>query len=753
MNTLIITNAPFTPLESRPNPASFVETPLQTNTKITPVASRNPIDPVDARLPDNAGNTLEKARKVTVNDQQQSYKDYVSRNDRLDYYRFELTDARRFSLTMTDLKADVDVELLNSSGKAIANSIEGGTTAEKINKQLDPGVYYVKVYPFEIKTSPYTLTLKATLPPVVLPKISITATDATAAEVITGETQNPGQFTISRTGNTTTALQINYTVSGSATKGVDYNNVTNTDTNAGTITIPIGATSATIDLKITDDTLVEDAENIVFTLNPNSAYQIVTNTATISLADNDTVVPPTVVDPTVGIFTATGDNSTDALLNPNFTLWNTSQNGGNITYSFYKAASGPYYGTEQVAEVSDAIKTNVRKILSNLSTVLNVNFVEVADTKTTYGVVRYMFSNGPGYAYAYYPSTDRLGGDVHFNANYENDPLNQFSGAEGTYGYMGIIHETCHAIALKHPGNYDAGSGSSPGPYLNPGDDNITNTLMSYNTVGANAITLMPYDIRTLQYLYGARETNPGGTTYKFDSISSYTADGVRLGTPGNNRQTLWDSDGIDTLDFSNLASTSDYRFDLRGGGILTAQSAYNASSYVDAAGGATFKTSTYGTTIAFDTMIEDVVTTKGNDTIVSNDAANIFSGYTKGIAAGKDIYEETDAGDVIDLKGFSLPDLQASGSLSGADLSIQLDATSSIQVRNYTGTKGSLRVKLGEDFYRYSAAGWQLAPTSGLPTRNSQSAKSSGITSRNTAKPSQNLPVLKAVRRLNPNR
>lgn len=739
-----------TPLESRPNPASFVETPLQVNTKISPVASRNPIDPVDARLTDNAGNTLEKARKVTVDNQPNSYKDYVSRNDRLDYYRFELTDTRRFSLTMTDLKADVDVELLNSSGKAIANSIEGGTTNEKIRRQLGPGIYYVKVYPFEIKTSPYTLTFRATLPPV-LPKISITATDATAAEVVTGETQNPGQFTISRTGNTTTALKINYTVSGSAAKGIDYNNVTNTDTNAGTITIPVGAASATIDLNITDDALVEDPETIIFTLNSNSAYQIATNTATITITDNDTVVPPTVVDPTVGTFTVTGDNSTDALLNPNFTLWNTSQNGGNITYSFYNAASGPYYGAEQVAEVSDAIKTNVRKILSNLATYLNVNFVEVADTQTTYGVVRYMFSNGPGYAYAYYPSTDRLGGDVHLNASYESDPLNQFSGAEGSYGYMGLIHETCHAIALKHPGNYDAGSGSAPGPYLNPADDNVTNTLMTYNTVGANSITLMPYDIRTLQYLYGARETNSSGTLYKFDSISSYTADGTRLGTTGINRQTLWDSDGIDTLDFSNLASTSGYRFDLRGGGILTAQSAYNTSSYVDAAGGATFKTSTYGTTIAFDTMIEDLVTTKANDTIISNDAANIFSGYTKGMASGKDSYEETDAGDVIDLKGYGLPDLQTS--LSGADLSINLDATNSIQIKNYTGTKGSLRIKLGEDFYRYSAAGWQLAPTSGLPARSSQSAKSNGITSRNTANPSPNLPVLKAVRRLNPNR
>ena len=84
MNSLTSTNA----LEMRPSPPSFAETPLQANTKISPAASRNPIDPADTRLPDNAGNTLEKARKVVVEDQPKSYKDYVSRNDRLDYYRF-----------------------------------------------------------------------------------------------------------------------------------------------------------------------------------------------------------------------------------------------------------------------------------------------------------------------------------------------------------------------------------------------------------------------------------------------------------------------------------------------------------------------------------------------------------------------------------------------------------------------------------------------------------------------------------------
>ena len=58
----------------------------------------------------------------------------------------------------------------------------------------------------------------------VLPVITIAATDANAAETNTGQTANPGRFTLTRTGSTTAALTVNYTIAGSATKGTDYNN-------------------------------------------------------------------------------------------------------------------------------------------------------------------------------------------------------------------------------------------------------------------------------------------------------------------------------------------------------------------------------------------------------------------------------------------------------------------------------------------------------------------------------------------------
>ncbi len=688
-----------------------------------------------ANPPDNAGNSLAAARAITINATTTSYQDFVGTVDTSDYYRFILTDTRNFSLSLTGMSADADVELLNGIGSLITFSDNAGTTSEAIQQQLGIGVYYIRVTPYGTSNTNYNLSVSAKIP---LPTVSITATDS-AAEVATGQIANPGVFTITRTGSVTSALTVSYTAGGTATKGTDYNNITGNTGNTGTITIPVGFTSATISINVVDDSLAEGTETVAIALNANAAYQIGTNSASVAIADNDS---PTVTDPTVSNFTATGNTQIDALFNPQKTLWNTSANGGKITYSFYNNTSGAYYGSELVSAVSDAIKTNVRNILATLSTYINVSFVEVADTASNFGVLRYMFSNGPGYAYAYYPSTDRRGGDVHLSSLYELDTVNRFSGAPSSYGYMALAHETLHALGLKHPGNYDAGGGGTLGPYLNPGEDNVTNTIMTYNNGGASALTPMSYDVRALQYLYGARSFNASATNYVFNSLSSYTANGQSFGTVAQNKQTIWDSGGIDTFDFSGLSTSNTYRFDLRQGGILTTQAAYNALSYTDQSGAGTFRTSTFGTAIAYNTVIENLANSKASDYIIANEAANTFSGYTRGIATGNDVYEGTSSQDVLDLSSYSLTDLTAS--LNSGNLTIGLGTSGSIQVLNYTGASGAMRVKIGSSFYRYSAAGgWQVAAAALVPATQSAVVTSGGVTSQKNLIPVRNLPAV----------
>lgn len=354
--------------------------------------------------------------------------------------------------------------------------------------------------------------------------------------------------------------------------------------------------------------------------------------------------------------TNTGDYRIDALLKSQYAPFT----GGTITYSFYnKTTSQKYPGSETgVAEVSNAVKTNIRNILENyIEPLLNINFVEVSDNANGYGQIRYMLSNGPEYAYesGTYPGT------IHLNPSYDNNSTtNGFQGNPGSHGFVSLMHETLHALGLKHSGDYNGnkvGNANTP-PFLSFYEDNSTNTVMSYNRPGNSAATLMPYDIKALQYLYGKGSYNSGDTTYLFNSVYGYRPYDSRLG-PGlyrgspttSMKLTLWDSGGIDTLNFSGLASNSSgYRFDLSEGGIITSNNAYNKSSY-QALGDSkkeNYYTSTYGTRIAYGTTIENVIGSGSNDEIFGNRAVNkIYGGvgndFLDGDAGNDFLYGEKD--------------------------------------------------------------------------------------------------------------
>jgi uncharacterized protein len=112
------------------------------------------------------------------------------------------------------------------------------------------------------------------------PTVSIAATDATAAE--SGTIVNPGTFTVTRTGDTTVALTVTYTVAGTATNGTDYNNLT------GTIMIPVGQASASITVTpVNDANATEGNETISLTLVDGATYDLgTTASASVTLADN-----------------------------------------------------------------------------------------------------------------------------------------------------------------------------------------------------------------------------------------------------------------------------------------------------------------------------------------------------------------------------------------------------------------------------------------------------------------------------------
>jgi hypothetical protein len=73
-------------------------------------------------------NILATARAIGTLTATQSFSDWVGSADLNDYYSFNVGTQSNFSLSLTGLSADADVQLLNSSGGVISSSTAGGTT-------------------------------------------------------------------------------------------------------------------------------------------------------------------------------------------------------------------------------------------------------------------------------------------------------------------------------------------------------------------------------------------------------------------------------------------------------------------------------------------------------------------------------------------------------------------------------------------------------------------------------------------------
>lgn len=114
--------------------------------------------------------------------------------------------------------------------------------------------------------------------------VSINATDATGREPGTDD----AQFTVTLSGGKvapTGGIAVNYTTDGTATAGSDYTAL------PGTVTIPAGASSATIAVDVLDDHMVESAETVIVTLtgtnNAGAAIGTTNNAATATIQDDD----------------------------------------------------------------------------------------------------------------------------------------------------------------------------------------------------------------------------------------------------------------------------------------------------------------------------------------------------------------------------------------------------------------------------------------------------------------------------------
>ncbi|NQU22474.1 MAG: pre-peptidase C-terminal domain-containing protein [Candidatus Nealsonbacteria bacterium] len=120
------------------------------------VASRATTIPIDS-----VGNTLATARNLGVLTSNRTFSDFIGRPDTDDYYRFALNRASEFSLALSGLSADADVQVVDADGQVVVGSTRGGSDAEAINRTLDAGNYFVRVYSCGSANTRYRLRLDA----------------------------------------------------------------------------------------------------------------------------------------------------------------------------------------------------------------------------------------------------------------------------------------------------------------------------------------------------------------------------------------------------------------------------------------------------------------------------------------------------------------------------------------------------------------------------------------------------------------
>ncbi|MGD1029969.1 MAG: DUF1800 family protein [Opitutaceae bacterium] len=118
-----------------------------------------------------------------------------------------------------------------------------------------------------------------------------------------------GVFTVSRTGDTSQPLAVNYSVGGTAVPGMDYQSL------PGTATIPAGSSSATITVTpITS--LTSTTTTVVLSVSAGSGYAVGTGSATVTITN----VPPTLyvadLRPAAGATSSTASGTATIYLSP-----------------------------------------------------------------------------------------------------------------------------------------------------------------------------------------------------------------------------------------------------------------------------------------------------------------------------------------------------------------------------------------------------------------------------------------------------
>ena len=264
--------------------------------------------------------------------------------------------------------------------------------------------------------------------------------------------------------------------------------------------------------------------------------------------------------------------SAGSLLRPEASWANNPETSANVTWAFRD--SGPAFditgASAPFSRFTSAQREATSAVMEHIDDLTGLNFTQVTDGDQFTNSATILFGNydamdGAG-AYAYFPSTASLGGDVWLNV----DAVSTSNLDYGSYSYFTLLHEVGHALGLAHPGTYNATAGQTFSYTSNAfyAQDTHQFTVMSYfdeSNSGANIAnggnastrypdTLLLHDLLALHQLYGAEtDYNSGNTRYGFNATDANSVYDFTFNT--DPFLSIYDGNGIDTLDLSGSSA------------------------------------------------------------------------------------------------------------------------------------------------------------------------------------------------------
>ncbi|MDB9421083.1 Calx-beta domain-containing protein, partial [Microcystis aeruginosa CS-563/04] len=450
-------------------------------------------------------------------------------------------------------------------------------------------------------------------------------------------------YTFTRSGVTTNALTVNYTLGGTATLNTDYTRTGTTNT----VTFAAGSATATVTVDPTADTTVESDETVALTLATGTGYTIGTTTAVTGTITNDDTSVTLAVSPTSVtedgtanlVYTFTRSGVTTNALTVNYTLGGTATNGTDytsiptsVTFAANSATATVIVdptadttvepnetviltvaaGTGYTVGTPNAATGTITNDDSTVTSQLSINDITVVEGQNNNAILTVTVNN---------PNPQQI------TVNYTTAPIDATANVDYTSqtGTLTIAPNTSTASIsipilndnLNEPDEVFTVTLSNPvNATINPdeaiGQVIITDTLQS-------AITrTLPNNVENLR-LIGTNNINGTGNAGD-NKITGNSGNNILAGANGNdiysfNASTLLGSDtiqetttgGIDTLDFT--WTNTAVRVNL---GVTTNQ---------------TVVTNNLKLTFSANNTIENIISDSGNDRLTGNSLNNTLTG------------------------------------------------------------------------------------------------------------------------------